>query len=166
MSILTEAFRKVSGISTLQQRLELTGAVRQLVKQVGSVRKTARMLDIPLTSFNRGINTNFETTTQEVINRLVDAVQEEGVAFKVEQRYTTRYDFVQYNPGGISRLGLQTLPNGEQATAFRVVFQTFDYRQSGRFGSTSMVAIDGVNVDDWIEGAGFQPDEVVAVVFM
>jgi hypothetical protein len=111
------------------------------------------MLEIPLTSFNRGINTNFETTTQEVINRLIDAVREKDVAFKTEQRFTTRYDFVQYNPGSISRLGLQTLPDGQQATAFRVVFQTDEYTQSGRFGSTPMVAIDGVNIDDWIEGS-------------
>lgn len=166
MPSLLDIFRKVSGISTLQRRLELTGAIRQLVKQTGSVRKTARMLDIPLTSFNRGINTNFETTTEAVINRLIDAVREKDVAFKTEQRFTTRYDFVQYNPGSISRLGLQTLPNGEQATAFRVVFQTDEYTQSGRFGSTPMVAIDGVNIDDWIEGSGLPPEAVQSVVFM
>jgi hypothetical protein len=166
MPSLLDVFRYATGIATLQQRLELTNAVAQLVRDTGSVRKTARMLEIPLTSFNRGLNTNFETTTPAVIERLINAVKDKGVAFKTEQRFTTRYDFVQYNPGSISRLGLQTLPNGQQATAFRVVFQTDEYTQSGRFGSTPMVAIDGVNIDDWIEGSGLPPEAVQSVVFM
>lgn len=166
MPSLLDVFNVVGQAYALGFRLQLGDAVKKLVTDTGSVRATARLLEIPLTSFNRGINTNFETTSPAVIERLINAVKEKGISFKTEQRFTTRYDFVKYNPGSISRLGPQFLPNGEQATAFRVVFQTDEYTQSGRFGSTPMVAIDGVNIDDWIEGSGLPPEAVQSVVFM
>ena len=166
MPSLIDLFRDIAQVWNPANRAQLSDAVKQLAQDKGGIRSLSRFLEIPLTSLNRGIATNFATSRPGTIDRLAGAVREQGVSFTTQRQNSTAVDYTRYKPGAINDQGPVTLGNGRQSSAIRFVYENEDYADTGGFASSETIYIGDVDAETYIQSSGIALDRVVRVVYV
>ena len=101
MSILSDLFSKTVPAWDAPSRTQLSDAVKRLTERSGGIRGLSRELQIPLTSLNRGIATDFATSRPGTLDRLAAAVSDKGIFFATPRKFSTALDMTTYRPGTI-----------------------------------------------------------------
>ena len=166
MPSLIDLFRSTEQVWNAANRAQLSDAVKQLAQDKGGIRSLSRFLEIPLTSLNRGIATDFATSRPGTIDRLAGAVREQGVSFTTQRPNSTAVDYTRYKPGAIKEQGPVTLGNGRQSNVIRFVYENEDYLAVGGLASSETIYIGDVDPETYIQGAGIDLDRVVRVIYL
>lgn len=165
MSILSELFSKTVGVWDAASRIQLSDAVTRLTAQSGGIRALSRQLNIPLTSLNRGIATNFATSRASTLDRLQTAVSDAGIFFATPRKYSTALDMTTYRPGTIR---LDTLPRPSESTGLAKSMTIVAKNVYGYDATlTRQVTYDLGNMqpDEIIQMSGVDGQDIERVIF-
>ena len=165
MSILSELFSKAVGGWDAASRIQLSDAVTRLTAQSGGIRALSRQLNIPLTSLNRGIATNFATSRASTLDRLQTAVSDAGVFFATPRKYSTALDMTTYRPGTIR---LDTLPRPTEATGIATsmtIVAKNVYGYDATLTRQRTFDLNGMNPDEVIQMSGIDGSDIERVIF-
>ncbi|NBQ45399.1 MAG: hypothetical protein EBY08_03600 [Actinobacteria bacterium] len=166
MPSLLDLFRAADVTWNAANRAQLSDAVKQLADDKGGIRALSRFLQVPLTSLNRGIATDFATTRASTIDRLAGAVREQGVSFTTQRQYSVAVDYTSYKTGDLASRGPMMLGAGREASAIRFIYENEDYLATGGLASSELIALDGVDAETYIQGSGIGLDRIVRVIYL
>lgn len=166
MPSLLDLFRAADVTWNAANRAQLSDAVKQLAEDKGGIRALSRFLEVPLTSLNRGIATGFATTRASTIDRLAGAVREQGVSFMRQYQYSVAVDYTRYKDGDLASRGPIMLGAGREATAMRFVYENEDYLATGGYASSELIALNGVDPEEYIKASGVSLDRVARVIYL
>lgn len=166
MVSLLDLFRAIEFPSTPANRSQLSDAVKQLAQDKGGIRGLSRFLQIPLTSLNRGLATNFATTRQSTLDRLSAATREQGVYFTEQRDNSTALDFTMFKPGALKGKGPVTLKSGRISQAVVIVYDNEDYLDTGGYASTDPINLGDVEIDAYMIGGGVDLDRIARVIYV